>query len=119
MKRIGTLIKGCLLLVLTCFIIACSEISDDAVLSEFMVPEYFIKHIVEKEKQWEEYVKMIADGEKLSYVFFSDAHWGHNQKHSPAIIKHIVNYTSIDQVIFGGDANTSRECQGDRSMTSA
>lgn len=74
----------------------------------YIIPDYFFDLVVEKELLAEESVKSIADEEKLSYVFFTDAHWGRNQKHSPAIIKHIVDYTPINQVLFGGDVNTNR-----------
>ena len=74
----------------------------------YVIPDYFFNLVVEKEKEAETYVKGIAEDKSLSYVFFTDAHWGRNQKHSPAIIKHIVDYSNINQVLFGGDANTSR-----------
>lgn len=72
-----------------------------------ILPDYFFDHVVEKELAAEDYVKKIPTLEQLSYVFFTDVHWGRNQKHSPAIIKHIVDYTSIDYVLFGGDVNTT------------
>ena len=39
-----------------------------------------------------------------SFVFFTDAHWGLNQKHSPQLIKHILAKTNVRNVLFGGDA---------------
>lgn len=73
-----------------------------------IIPDYFIDIVTKQEKLAEESVKDIASEDKFSYVFFTDAHWGRNQKHSPAIIKHIVDYTHIDRVIYGGDAITSQ-----------
>ena len=73
----------------------------------YVIPDYFFNLVVQKELQVEEYIKEIPDESRMSYVFFTDAHWGRNQKHSPAIIKHIVDYSPIYQVLFGGDANTS------------
>ena len=76
--------------------------------SNHVIPDYFFDLVVEKERKAEDVIKDILPEEKMSYVFFTDAHWGHNQKHSPAIIKHIVDYDSMNYVLFGGDANTSR-----------
>lgn len=76
--------------------------------SNYIIPDYFFDNVVEKEKLSEEAIRNISEDAKYRYVFFTDAHWGCNQKHSPAIIKHIVDYSGIDRVIYGGDANTSR-----------
>lgn len=97
-----------MLLVFVDCVIACSDDFSTVESSDLIVPDYFINHVTEKEMQWRDNVKMIPAEDKLSYIFFTDAHWGNNQKHSPAIIKHIVDYTSIKYVLFGGDANTSR-----------
>lgn len=75
--------------------------------SNYIIPDYFFDNVVEKEKLSEESIKNISEEEKYRYVFFTDAHWGRNQQHSPAIIKHIIDYSGIDRVIYGGDANTS------------
>lgn len=95
-----------MLLVFVDCVIACSDDFSTVESSDLIVPDYFINHVTEKEMQWRDNVKMIPAEDKLSYIFFTDAHWGRNQKHSPAIIKHIVDYTSIKYVLFGGDANT-------------
>lgn len=73
----------------------------------YVIPDYFFNLVVQKELQAEEYIKEIPDECRMTYVFFTDAHWGRNQKHSPAIIKHIVDYTPINLVLFGGDVNTN------------
>lgn len=75
---------------------------------DHIVPDYFFDHLVLKEKQAQELVENITPENKLSYIFFTDAHWENNQQHSPALIKHIVDYTNINTVIYGGDANTNR-----------
>lgn len=38
-----------------------------------------------------------------SFVFITDLHWPSNQKHSPALIKKVVDELSVDKVICGGD----------------
>lgn len=39
-----------------------------------------------------------------SFVFITDPHWDFNVKHSPDLIHHIANKTSVRNVICGGDA---------------
>lgn len=74
--------------------------------SDNIIPDYFFDCVVEKEKKAEKVALELPNSDVLSYVFFTDAHWGGNQRHSPAIIKHIVDYTPINQVLFGGDVIT-------------
>ncbi len=74
----------------------------------FIIPEYYLDQVVEKEIISENIEDAIPEGDCYRYVFFTDAHWGRNQKHSPAIIKHTVDYSSIPLVLFGGDVITSR-----------
>lgn len=38
-----------------------------------------------------------------SFVFITDVHWAANKKHSPGMIKRILEETSIETVICGGD----------------
>lgn len=75
--------------------------------ANFVVPDYFFDSLVTKERLSEEIAKGLPSEQQHRYIFFTDAHWGRNQKHSPALIKHIVDYSGINQVLFGGDANTS------------
>ena len=72
----------------------------------YRMPAYFVDHVVEKERQLERLIEA-ADSASF-YAFFTDAHWGRNKKHSPAILKHIVDYTPVEMVFFGGDALTYR-----------
>ncbi len=75
---------------------------------EHIVPDYIFKQLVDKEILSEKLEKRLSKEECLRYVFFTDVHWGKNQKHSPAIIKHIIDYSKIPYVLFGGDVITSR-----------
>ncbi|MBR6858686.1 MAG: metallophosphoesterase [Bacteroidales bacterium] len=72
----------------------------------YRFPAYFENHILEKELKAEEAI-IESNGSSVSFVFFTDAHWGRNRKHSPALIKHIVDYTPLDRVFFGGDVITN------------
>lgn len=38
-----------------------------------------------------------------SFIFITDVHWQNNAKHSPALVNHILDYTSVDKVFMGGD----------------
>ncbi len=72
----------------------------------YHVPSYFQEQLVKKEVMAESMLTK-GDNNSLGFVFFTDAHWGANQKHSPAIVKHILDYTSIPWAIFGGDVITT------------
>lgn len=71
----------------------------------YLVPDYFFDHLVEKERVAE---ALLKEG-NTSFIFFTDVHWGSNRKHSPALIKHIVDYTPFTRVVFGGDVITYYE----------
>ena len=70
------------------------------------VPKYYREHIKEKEVLINNAI-LSAEGNYASFVFFTDAHWGNNQKNSPALINHLVYSTPIEDVVFGGDVITS------------
>lgn len=72
----------------------------------FLVPEYWMDHLVEKEKAFESAIRE-SGGDDANFVFFTDVHWGKNMQRSPALIRHILDYTPIDDVIFGGDVITT------------
>lgn len=72
----------------------------------YQVPEYWLEHLVEKEKEAETAIYN-AEGDCAAFVFFTDAHWGINKRRSPALIRHIVDYTPFSDVIFGGDVITT------------
>lgn len=82
-----------------------ASIIDD---ESFVVPIYYFDHLVQKEKIAETLLKQSVGGH-ASFVFFTDAHWERNQKHSPSLIKHIIDYTPFNKVFFGGDALTFRQ----------
>ena len=67
------------------------------------VPSYFktnLNNAIERYKANSEAVGNSGD----SFIFITDTHWGYNQKHSPALIKHVLKNTNIRNVICGGDA---------------
>lgn len=72
----------------------------------YQVPDYFLDSLVKKEKLAESILASAGD-ECTSFVFFTDTHWGKNMKRSPSLIRHIIDYTPLDDVIFGGDVVTS------------
>ena len=79
------------------------EVEDDF----YVVPDYYLSHVTEKEQLAESI--MSRGGEGMSaFIFFSDAHWGTNYQHSPALVRHIVDFSGIRDVFFGGDIITSR-----------
>lgn len=71
------------------------------------LPAYYLEQVIEKEKAINDAIATIGN-DGYSFVFFTDAHWGANFKHSPAIIYDIVNNTSVNDVFFGGDIITTR-----------
>ena len=70
------------------------------------VPEYFKEQLAEKELLINNAISK-SMGNYSAFVFFTDAHWGDNQKNSPSLINHIVKNTHINDVIFGGDVVTT------------
>ncbi len=72
----------------------------------YQVPSYFQDILVKKELKAEEFIQN-SDGDFDAFIFFTDAHWGYNYKHSPALIRHITEYTSIKKTFFGGDVITN------------
>jgi hypothetical protein len=72
----------------------------------YAIPDYFINVVLEKELLVERMVESVPKSDFSSFVFFTDVHWGANQQHSPEIIRHIVDHTPIQNVLFGGDVIT-------------
>ena len=70
------------------------------------VPSYFNEHLKDKEEQINDAIQT-STGDYSTLIFFTDAHWGYNQKHSPALINHLYHSTPIDDVVFGGDVITT------------
>lgn len=80
------------------------EVSSDIV---YAVPSYYVEHLKEKERLINETI-LTVKGDYSSFIFFTDAHWGDNAKHSPSLINHLVHNTPIKDVFFGGDVITTR-----------
>ena len=72
----------------------------------YQVPEYWLKHLLQKEIMAEEAL-LETRGNGAAFAFFTDAHWGYNFQHSPALIRHITEFTPIKNVFFGGDVITN------------
>ena len=66
------------------------------------IPEYFKEQVLEKEARINDILSMSQN--VASFIFFTDAHWEINSKHSPEIIRHVQNSTGLNYVFFGGDA---------------
>lgn len=101
MKRLSAL---CLSL---CFFSACKIVGNVDIVpvrgfEGYNIPDYFKGQIVDKENK----INALFDVDKSisGFIFFTDAHWEINSKHSPGIIKHIQRNTGINLVFFGGDA---------------
>lgn len=69
------------------------------------VPDYFMEQLLAKEEMISEKISSPHDN-TFSLIFFTDAHWDENQKHTPSIIAHLVATTGIKDIIFGGDVIT-------------
>lgn len=92
------------------FVRGCSA-SDDLTVSlepsEIVtVPSYYVEHLKNKEEQINNAI-LSATGDYAALIFFTDVHWGYNQKNSPALINHLYHNTSIEDVVFGGDVITT------------
>lgn len=83
----------------------CLSVIEDEI---YLVPSFYIEHLIEKEVLSEKYIAQ-SNNNCSSFVFFSDSHWNNNFQHSPALIRHIREYSGIDKVIFGGDVIYNRE----------
>lgn len=69
------------------------------------VPAYFEENLATAISTAEENMDTVGrNGE--TFVFFSDLHWSINDKHSPGLIKRIVEELPINLVICGGDLIT-------------
>ena len=82
------------------------DVDNPAVKKHPVVPDYYLSHICEKERRINDVIAS-AEGDYESFIFFTDAHWGDNQEHSPALINHVVYHTPIKDLIFGGDVITT------------
>ena len=77
----------------------------------YIVPDYWMEYLVAKEKMVEAAIEE-SDGDYAAFVFLTDTHWEKNFKRSPALIRHITEFTPVSDVFFGGDVIT--ESFGDK-----
>lgn len=73
----------------------------------YLVPDYWMDSLVTKEKKIEAAIAE-SEGDYAAFVVFTDAHWGNNYKRSPALIRHITDFTPVSDVFFGGDVITDK-----------
>jgi predicted MPP superfamily phosphohydrolase len=77
-------------------------------MAVYNVPDYFTSHLATKVASINTAMNA-ARGESVvganmeAFVFITDVHWSGNKKHSPSLIKYILNNTPIKTVICGGD----------------
>ena len=86
--------------------VGCSVSEEYTYKNEPYIPDYYAEHVKGKENLINDAI-ISSVGNYASLIFFTDAHWGKNQKHSPALIKHINESTPINVVVFGGDVITT------------
>lgn len=61
-------------------------------------------------------VKKYLKESDFAFLFFTDSHWGANEKKSPKIIKKITKRTGIENVFFGGDIVTHSDVSKDKMV---
>lgn len=66
------------------------------------VPDYWQSHIDARVNDTN-IAMAAAAGNRSAFLFYTDAHWTHNHKKSPALMKYLCMNTPIKKVIFGGD----------------
>lgn len=71
-------------------------------------PDYFQSNLDAAVNRIRENMGVVGVGGD-SFIFMTDSHWGINQKHSPALVKYLLNNTEIRNVVCGGDALDSGE----------
>lgn len=74
--------------------------------NEYKVPSYFESMLKQKEAKVRKAIES-AGPDHAGFVFITDTHWENNAKNSPALVKHIIDNTPLNNCIFGGDANNA------------
>ena len=69
--------------------------------SGYLVPSYWVSYLEAKESTINELNTALTTGE--SFVFFTDYHQNTNNGNSMPLIRHILDHTSVTDVIYGGD----------------
>lgn len=72
--------------------------------NRYHIPEYYRDHIAQKEK---EVLTNIASFDSFPFAFITDVHIQRNTKHSPALMRRIINSCAVKTVIGGGDWQTA------------
>ena len=72
------------------------------IVKEDYIPDYFKDHLVTKMKAIRE--NMMAVGQAgETFVFITDIHWENNKKHSPALVRYLMENLNINLLLCGGD----------------
>lgn len=66
------------------------------------VPSYWLDELKAKADAIQQAMEA-AGRNKSVFLWYTDAHWPTNSKISPALLKYLVEYTSMNKVNFGGD----------------
>lgn len=66
------------------------------------IPEYFETEITQSIADYRINQEAIGHNGD-SFVFITDTHWGANQKHSPQLIKYLIDNSNLRNVFCGGD----------------
>lgn len=67
-----------------------------------LVPTYFNGNLVSAKANIRAH-KGLCGRYGTSFIFATDLHWGHNEKHSPALIHYINNNCMVQNLVLGGD----------------
>lgn len=71
-------------------------------VGDLMVPDYYKEHV--EEKMHTILGNMMDVGQHgETFVFITDIHWENNRKHSPALVKYIMDSVNINLLLCGGD----------------
>lgn len=102
MEKVKSLKTSIFLPVLAIFMCLSCEQEQSPEFKGYDIPFIYESQILTKETTL---INILSDVKDYSsFLFFSDAHWEINKRHSPEIIRHITDSTGIDKVFFGGDA---------------
>lgn len=77
------------------------ETLKDEVGTDYLVPAYWLDYLEGKEETINGINTSLQSGE--SFVFITDYHQNTNNKNSAPLVKHILEHTSVREVIYGGD----------------
>jgi UDP-2,3-diacylglucosamine pyrophosphatase LpxH len=78
------------------------QISNINITNENEVPSYW-QSALDKGADNIHQAMESAGRNKSSFLFYSDAHWNHNSKMSPKLLKYLYKNTAMTKTFFGGD----------------